>query len=61
MPQDQRGRLEKAQVELNEKVATWTKIVGIFTAVLAVATIALCGFTLWQSYTAYRVAIDTRE
>jgi hypothetical protein len=39
MPQDQRGRLEKAQIEINEKMAKWTMAVGIFTAVLAVVSI----------------------
>lgn len=61
MPQDQRGRLEQSQIETNEKMATWTKVVGIFTAVLAAVSI-VTGFCIWwQASTAAQVAKDTRE
>jgi hypothetical protein len=61
MPQDQRGHLEQAQIESNKRVAHWTRIVGIFTIVLAVVTAVTGAFTGWQAYTAATTARETRE
>jgi hypothetical protein len=61
MPQDHRGRLEQAQIETNLKMARWTKVVGVFTAVLAVVSILTGGFTAWQADTAATTARETRE
>jgi hypothetical protein len=61
VPQDHRGRLEQAQIDTNNKMATWTMVVGIFTAVLAVVSIGTGFFVGWQAYTAAQVARDTRE
>src|SRR4051812_35824116 len=61
MPQDQRGRLEAAQIKINSRMATWTMVVGVFTAVLAVVSAVTGTFIFWQSYTAARAAEDTRE
>lgn len=61
LPQDHRGRLEQAQIDTNKKMANWTMVVGMFTAVLAVVSIITGLFVWWQAYTAARVAEDTRE
>lgn len=61
MPQDHRGRLERSQIETNQQMAWWTKVVGIFTAVLAVLNIPTLLFVGWQAWTAARVAEETRS
>jgi hypothetical protein len=45
VPQDQR----QAQIEINSRMATWAKVVGIFTRVLAIVNIATEGFVWWQA------------
>jgi hypothetical protein len=60
MPQNHRGLLEQQQIEVNAKVARWTKLLGIFTIVLALATMISTGFIYWQSYTAWEVAKEAR-
>jgi hypothetical protein len=61
MPQDHRGRLEKAQIETNQKMVKWTAVVGVFTVVLALVSIVQGGFVLWQASTAANAAQDARE
>jgi hypothetical protein len=61
LPQDHRGRLEQAQIDTNIEMAKWTRYVGVFTAVLAVANIITGAFIWWQASTAAQVAGDTRE
>lgn len=61
MPQDHRGRLERSQIETNETMARWTRIVGIFTAALAVLNLPTLFFVGWQAWTAADVAKETRS
>jgi hypothetical protein len=61
MAQDQRGRLEAAQLTINKKMVTWTAVVAVFTVVLAVVSIVQGAFVLWQASTAASAAQDTRE
>lgn len=61
MPQEHRGRLEKSQIETNDKMVRWTRVVGIFTTILAVLNFPTLLAVGWQAYTASVVAKETRE
>jgi hypothetical protein len=61
MAQDQRGRLESAQLAVNKKMVTWTAVVAVFTVVLAVVSIVQGALVIWQASTAASAAQDTRE
>ena len=61
MPQDQRGRLEAAQLKLNKRMVLWTAVVAVFTVVLALVSILTGLLVYWQASTAAIAATDNRE
>jgi hypothetical protein len=61
MSQDYRARVLEAQIKTNEKMATWTQVVGVFTAALAIVSFLTLLAVGVQSYMAWEAATDNRE